>query len=339
MSSFIIINYETQFDHRKGNIYMKKFFITGIAACFISASMLLCGCDNTQIQETDTAITSESSVTDVSVISGEILLPDKSDMISDYPVIINDTEIEKAPEKVICLSSSLTEIIYELGFGEKLTGRGSYCCYPENVASLRDFGKPSSPDLDAVIAAKPDLLLTATSIPNKDIAALSDEGIKVLYISSPRSVEEYGRIYCALGMVFEGMHEGEKKGSVIFRQILDKLENTDISLGKFIYITEGGAAAGGDTFESSVLSLYGDNIAKEASDYNFNREKLTDDQPDTVIISNSIDRNEILNDSIYGTLDAVRNGKIINISNSYFESPSGRLTELIQELSVKSSSE
>ncbi|MBP5606052.1 MAG: ABC transporter substrate-binding protein, partial [Ruminiclostridium sp.] len=248
---------------------MKNKFRTGISACFISFSMLLCGCDSTQIQETDTSITSESSVTAVSIISGELLLPEGGDNVSDYPVIINDTEIEKTPEKVICLSSSLTEIIYELGFGAKLNGRGSYCDFPESVVSLRDFGKPSSPDLDAVRAAKPDLLVTATSIPNKDIAALSDEGIKVLYIASPRSVEEYGRIYCALGMVFEGMHEGEKTGNAIFGKIRDKLENADISLGKFIYITEGNAVAGGDTFESSVLSLYGDNIAKEAFGYNF----------------------------------------------------------------------
>ena len=323
----------------KAIIYMKNKFRAGISACFISVSMLLCGCDADRIQETDTTITSESSVTAVSIISGELLLPDGSDKVSDYPVIINDTEIEKAPDKVICLSSSLTEMIYELGFGAKLTGRGSYCAYPESVASLRDFGKPSSPDLDAVRAAKPDLLLTATSIPNKDIAALSDEGIKVLYIASPRSVEEYGRIYCALGMVFEGMHEGEKTGNAAFGKIRDQLENADISLGKFIYITEGGAAAGGDTFESSVLSLYGDNIAKEASGYNFDRERLTDDQPDTVIVNSSIDKNEILNDSIYGELDAVRNGNIISISNSYFESPSGRLTELIRELSAKSSAE
>lgn len=302
---------------------------TGILICIAAAAfMALCGCDNGAPKVTEDVGTDGIETR----ITGELLIDDSDDTISEYPVTINETVIKGSPESVICLSSSLTEVIYELGYGDKLVGRGSYCSFPESVLSLTDYGKPSSPDLEAIKASAPDLLITATTIPNKDIAALTDCGIGVLYVASPRSVDEYRRIYSALGMVFDGMFDGEQLGKNVSGKVIDKLEASGIQLGRFIYVTEGGAIAGGDTFESSVLSLFGENIAQYASGYSFSKSQLTEDQPDTVILNSDVPESELLNDSVFGSLNAVTTGKLIKVSNTYFESPSGRMTGLLDEL-------
>ena len=308
---------------------MKKR-ITGtlisLAAVFMSA---LCGCDSGTPDVTESDVT-ESIVTR---ITGELLIDDSDDKISEYPVTINDTVINSSPKSVICLSSSLTEMIFELGYGDRITGRGSYCSYPDSVLSLADYGKPASPDLEAIKRAAPDLLITATSIPSKDVSALSDLGIPVLYIASPRSVDEFGRIYCALGMVFEGLFDGEKTGNSVFGNIKDALTGHDTELGRFIYVTEGGFIAGGDTFESSVLSLFGENVAASASGYGYDKSLLKEDQPDVIILNSNITESELLADEVLGKLDAASGGKMISVSSSYFESPSGRITALVNELS------
>ena len=305
------------------------------AAAVIAAAVIMCGCDSlTQTVTETTAPTSESLR-----VSGELLISDDSDTVSDYPVTVNDVVISGSPQRVICLSSSLTEIIYELGYGGRLIGRGSYCDYPESAAALKDFGKPASPDLDAIRAASPELVITATSIPSKDVTALSDIGISVLYIQSPRSVEEFGRIYTALGMVFGGLFDGEKAGGEVFGGIKTALQSCDASLGRFVYVTEGGAVAGGDTFEGSVLSLYGENIAAGASGYSFDKSLLADDQPDSVVLSSDVPLSELTSDSIFGGLDAVNSGRIFTVSNSFFESPSGRITEITKELSADEGAE
>ncbi|MBO6303422.1 MAG: ABC transporter substrate-binding protein [Ruminiclostridium sp.] len=300
-----------------------------LAVLLLAVALVLCACDSLDNKSTDTSISATEKVR----VTGELLISDDDDDdISGYPVTINETLVKSSPAKVICLSSSLTEMIYELGFGDRLIGRGSYCEYPEEVLSLKDYGKPSSPELNDVRNASPDLLITATSIPSKDTSALSELGIQVLYIPSPRSVEEYGNIYRALGMVFEGQFAGEETGNKTFSAIRSELTGSGIDLGRFIYVTEGGAVAGGDTFESSVLSLFGENIAVSASGYTFDKSLLADDQPDTIVFNSDVPVSELKSDTALSFLDAVVSGKMISVSNSYFESPSGRITGLLAEL-------
>ncbi len=320
----------------KRKIFSKSFF-----ASIVCAVLLLSGCDyfddpkppeNTDSSLKHTAQTNEQG--EPFTISGELIpIGDDRSEPSPYPVTINGTEVEKAPSKVICLSSGLTEMIYELGYGDKLTGRGRYCEYPENAASLKDFGKPSAPDIAAIKEAAPDLVITATSIANRDVVELGDCGIKVVYISAPRSLEEYGRIYEALGIIFEGLFTGGTNGSNAYTAVKNKLGSAEISFGKFVYVTEGLAIAGGDTFESSVLSLYGTNLAAEASGYDFDKALLADEQPDTVIISGDVSSKDLFADSVLGSLEAVKSGKIYTVSNSYFESPSGRLVGILDDIS------
>lgn len=306
--------------------------IQKITCLLLTSCMILCGCDIKKLTSPD-----KDGGTGVSVqgeplnVDGVGISPD--DEMSGYPVTINDTAVNSSPKSVICLSSGLTEMIYELGFGERLTGRGSYCESPEAVLSLSDFGKPSAPDIDRIISAKPDLVITATSVPDKDVVRLSENGIGLVYICAPRSVEEFGRIYCALGMIFEGMFDGEDDGNKLFLQIRGSLEAAGKTAGSFIYVTEGMSIAGGDTFESSVLSYFGTNIAADAYGYVSYSALSPDVQPETVILNSDISVDDLKKDEALGELDAVKNGNIISISNRYFESPSGGITGLIRELS------
>ena len=303
----------------------------------LCSTVIFSGCDNSG-QENETSGISVSGIAPID-ISGEIIpindaAPDAAEL-SDYPIIINNTTISEKPETAICLSSSLTEIIYELGYNDRLIGRGSYCEYPEEVKSLTDFGRPSAPDLDAIRSAAPDVLITATAIPHIDTVALSDLGIKVVYISSPHNVDEFGRIYKAIGMIFDGLFEGEEKSSRVSADIRKAIETSGISLGRFIYVTEGLTVAGGDTFESSVLSYFGTNIAAEGSGYMTYDTLSPEEQPDIVVVSDSVDFDEITADTSLGSLDAVQAGRMIKIGNSYFESPSGRIVNIIPELNEK----
>ena len=309
------------------NTKINKYFVRAFAVV-MSAIFLLCSCSKNlpDVTEESTAETTKNTF-------GEWVIAGESDTLSAYPVIINDVEIQSSPQRVICLSSNLTEIVYELGFGSRLIGRGSYCDYPEEASGLPDFGRPAYPDLEAIIKASPDLLLTATSIPNIDVVKLSDNGIKVVFIPAPHSVDEFGRIYTALGMIFEGMFDGGDDGNKVFSDIRNKLSGSGISIGSFIYVTEGGAVAGGDTIESSVLSIFGTNLAKDKTGYCYAADALSDEQPEVVILNSDVSAETLIDDEKLGSLDAVREGRIINLSNSYFESPSGRITGLLEELS------
>ena len=56
-----------------------------------------------------------------------------SEPLSAYPVTLNDTEILKAPEKIVSLTPAYTEILFEMGYGDRIVAVSDYCDYPESV--------------------------------------------------------------------------------------------------------------------------------------------------------------------------------------------------------------
>ncbi len=296
-----------------------------ILLILLSLCIFLCGCEN----NTTPDITDTSGDTLPVIVTTDIT--DDSEP-SPYPVIINDTEIPEKPERVVCLSPAFAEIIYELGTEASLVGRSSYCHYPEEITAVPEVGRPACPDIEQITALKPDLLITATKIPEKDKLLLQEQGIATLYIPYPRSVTEFGNIYSALGLVFKGAFDGEAFGQEIFSPVAKALESEDKPLGDFIYVTEGMSLAGGSTLESSVLSALGNNLAADKEGYITEKDFLAENPPRVVLLNNIYDKEQLSADPVLGELEAVKSGSIILIDNSYFECPTGRITGLINEL-------
>lgn len=290
-----------------------------LSALLLMIALLLCGCEN--VNDGD--------------ISEETTENTDSAEPMPYPFFINGTEIPAQPEKVVCLSPALTEIIYEMGYGDKIVGRSSYCDYPSDVKNAADLGSTANPDIDAIIDLLPDLVITSTPIASKDTFAMEQAGIKTVLIPAPTTLEGFSSIYTSLGLIFEGMFTGTEKGEDAYSFISKALGNTDaVNLGNFVYITENLTVAGGDTFESAVLSCFGSNIAKGETGYGFDRAELIEHQPDVILLSDKYAIDNLLNDEYYSQLNAVAENRVIYINNIYFERPSVRITILIDGLLI-----
>lgn len=295
---------------------MKKHTAVVIALVFTAAA-LFGGCANNDDEQ--------PSITTAPYVTENEPTP--------YPFMLNDVEIEAKPEKIVCLSPALAEIIYELGYSGTIIGRSSYCDFPPAISSVKDVGSTANPDMEAISELKPDLVISSTPIASKDIFALEQEGIKTLIIPAPTSLEGFSSIYTSLGLVFEGIFVGTEKGEETYSGISKLLGNTEnTNIGNFVYITEGLAAAGGNTFESAILSCYGTNIAKNAEGYGYDTSLLSENQPDVVLVNNQYTRDDIVNDEILGQLDAVKENRIIFIDNLFFERPTARIMNLINNM-------
>lgn len=250
-----------------------------------------------------------------------------------YPIIINDVEIKEKPQKVVCLSPALAEIMYEMGYSSLLIGRSSYCNYPAEITAIKDVGSITKPDIDTIIQLEPDLVLSTAPIASKDIFTMEQAGIATVVIPAPTTLDGFSSIYKAMGLIFEGMFTGMEKGENIYADISQALGNTDnVNVGKFVYITENMTAAGGNTFESAVLSCFGTNIAAKSEDYTFDLESLKDNQPDIIFVNNIYKKEDLEGNETIAELDAIVNGKIIFIDNSYLERPTRRIIEMINKI-------
>ncbi len=63
--------------------------------------------------------------------------------------------------RIVSLSPSTTETVYELGAIASLVGRSRYCDYPAEVTKLPEVGGYVDPNLEAILALRPDLVVGA----------------------------------------------------------------------------------------------------------------------------------------------------------------------------------
>ena len=102
-----------------------------------------------------------------------------------------DVTITQTPQRIVSLLPSLTETVCALGQCQKLVGVDRYSNWPASIAKLPRMGGGIDPNLESVLAAKPDLVLMATSARGAErLAAL---GVSVLVLE-PRSHADVQRV-------------------------------------------------------------------------------------------------------------------------------------------------
>jgi iron complex transport system substrate-binding protein len=89
--------------------------------------------------------------------------------------------------RIISLAPTQTEIIAALGLASSLIGITENCDFPGTVAGLPVFGSWYAPDLNRVIAAKPDLVCTFAKHHEEARELLLEEGLQVVH-GDPESV-------------------------------------------------------------------------------------------------------------------------------------------------------
>lgn len=92
-------------------------------------------------------------------------------------------EIRKTPRRIISIAPSNTEILYALGAQDRLVGVSRYCDFPDPAREKPRCGGFLDPDLDAILALKPDLVLAQSFLQENAVKALAHHEIRVLCFS------------------------------------------------------------------------------------------------------------------------------------------------------------
>jgi iron complex transport system substrate-binding protein len=109
-----------------------------------------------------------------------------------FPVTIKDdagrkVNLKSEPKRIISLAPSNTEILFSLGLGERVVGDTTYCDYPEKAKHCTKVGGFEDPNLEKIVALKPDLVL-ATEMNQQMLKDLEDAGLDVLVLE-PHTIE------------------------------------------------------------------------------------------------------------------------------------------------------
>ena len=102
------------------------------------------------------------------------------------------------PQRVVSLLPSLAETVCELGACERLVGVDRYTNYPARLQHLPQVGGGLDPNIEAIVALRPDVVLMATSSRASD--RLRALGIKVVALE-PRTHADVQSVVLKIGAV------------------------------------------------------------------------------------------------------------------------------------------
>ena len=74
------------------------------------------------------------------------------------------------PQRIVSLSPNLTEIVFALGLGDKVVGVSSDSDWPAEANSKPKVGTFWQPNIEVIIAAKPDLVVCETFLQQNEAA-------------------------------------------------------------------------------------------------------------------------------------------------------------------------
>ena len=105
-------------------------------------------------------------------------------------------QISQAPQRIVSLLPSLTETVCALNQCHKLVGLDRYSNWPASVKNLPRVGGGLDPNIESIVALKPDLVLAAGSTRGAD--RLQALGLTVLRLE-PRNHEDAQRVWRTVG--------------------------------------------------------------------------------------------------------------------------------------------
>ena len=106
----------------------------------------------------------------------------------------------QAPQRIVSLLPSLTETVCELGHCARLVGVDRYSNYPVSLQKLTLVGGGLDPNIESIVALKPDVVLMAKS--SRAAERLEALGIKVMALE-PKTHADVQRVMLKLGQLLD----------------------------------------------------------------------------------------------------------------------------------------
>ena len=190
------------------------------------------------------------------------------------------------PQRIVSLLPSLTETVCELGACARLVGVDRYSDFPASVKQLPQVGGGLDPNIEAIVALKPDLVLMATS--SRAGERLRSLGLKVLALE-PKTHADVKRVLDKVGQVL-GVSDAARVWRVIDAAMQAAAQSLPKSVGNtrvYFEVNPGPYGAGEVSFIGETLTRLGaKNIipAKLGPFPKLNPEFIVRANPDVIMI-------------------------------------------------------
>ena len=256
-----------------------------------------------------------------------------------------EISLDQPATRVIALSAADCEVLYAVGAGDLLVGRGEFCDYPADVLEIPAVQSGAETNIEQVIALKPQVLLMSTMAQTEEqIAQLEAAGIAVV-VSDAQNIEG---VYSSIAMIGALTGHDTEAAAVVsgMQGTLDALATRAGELeGKSVYfevspLQYGLWTAGKGTFMDEIATMLGlKNVFADASGWaEISEEQVLQANPDVIVTiamyfgEGQTPVDEILSRPGWQDVTAVKNGDILNLQNNELSRPGPRIADGAQAL-------
>ena len=244
--------------------------------------------------------------------------------------------------KVVALTAADVEIIYAIGAGSTLVGRGEYCNYPPEALDVQSVQSGYETNIEQIIELQPQLLLMNKMAQTEEqIQQLENAGI-ITFVSDAQSIDE---TYIAIELIGKLMGKEAEAAALtagmkdVFAELNEKAAAAE-GEQKSIYfevspLEYGLWTAGSDTFMNEVAIVLGlknifDDVVWWAE---ISEEQVIERNPDYIMTvgmyfgDGPTPIESILSRPGWENITAIKNSAILNLTEDELSRPGPRLAD------------
>ncbi|HEV8304783.1 MAG TPA: helical backbone metal receptor [Gemmatimonadales bacterium] len=241
--------------------------------------------------------------------------------------------------RIVSLLPSFTELVFAMGAGDRLVGRTAWCDYPPAALAVPSVGDGMPPNVEAVAARRPDLVLLYHSGTNLTAGQqLAGLGVPVALLHLDR-LEDLGPAARRIGRLTGRVAQAESLAAAMDSLAAAKplapnpqslvfvvWDNPPIVIGHGSYLDRLAALAG-------ARNVFADVAAPSAQ---VSLETIAARDPDWIaVLSDSSGPPAFAARREWRAVRAVREGRFLNLPGSLFGRPGPRSSQAVAELRAR----
>ena len=251
-----------------------------------------------------------------------------------------EIKLDQPAARIVALSAADCEILYAIGAGETLVGRGEFCDYPTQVLDVPAVQSGMETNIEQIIALAPQvLLMSAMAQTEEQVNQLEAAGIRCV-VSDAKDINGVYQAITLIGAITGrdedafaavsdmeatlsalSVHAGELKGKRVYFEV------SPLQYGLW--------TAGKGTFMDEVATMLGlTNVFADASGWaEVSEEQVLKANPDVIVTiamyfgEGQTPEEEILARAGWQDVTAVKNGAILSLPNNELSRPGPRIAD------------
>lgn len=249
--------------------------------------------------------------------------------------------------RVVAITAANVEVLYALGAGDTLVGRGEYCDYPTEALDVPSVKSGTDLNVEEILALEPDVVLMDTmGQTTEQVEALENAGVKVV-MTKEDGIEG---VYTAIELIGKVVGKNDEAAALVadmkntFAEVTAAAKDAEFA-GKTVYFEisplQWGLWTGGNgTFMDEIGQMLGlTNIFADVDGWaSVSEEQVLERNPDFIVTTSSYygegptPVEEIEQRAGWENVTAVANGDVFNADSNSFTRPGPRLADAAKAL-------